>query len=302
MAFFPQTISAGKSAFGVSIWDQVNQVLLSFFYQFYIVLWSLSCILKLQRDIAQIFWPICGWLSGVWLTSSGWLRPQLVAEEGGGGGGGALRAAQISSICARLSHACSLSSYPRISSLFKSIRNKHLLSLAQNHLQIFVKTKYIWPWAPIWISLSHGETFCRLNSYCWKNKKTQYQLMKSLAMQEAWTASQIYNQCKWCHLVVKIGTDADCTIWWPTKLVSLSKIRQGFNCFSLLPLCLWQCFFLFLVQAIGNYVSTYAKPVSHLICTINQLVFSRPHLLLPTEQVLWLDSTIDLVRLSSPNI
>ena len=27
MAFFPQTISAGKFAFGVSIWDQVNQVL-----------------------------------------------------------------------------------------------------------------------------------------------------------------------------------------------------------------------------------------------------------------------------------
>ena len=48
-----------------------------------------------------VFWKPClvwwWYLAGGLLTTSGWLRPQLVAER-------AWRAAQISSICARLSH------------------------------------------------------------------------------------------------------------------------------------------------------------------------------------------------------
>ena len=54
-----------------------------------------------KENHCAVFWKPClvwwWYLAGGLLTTSGWLRPQLVAER-------AWRAAQISSICARLSH------------------------------------------------------------------------------------------------------------------------------------------------------------------------------------------------------
>ena len=34
-------------------------------------------------------------------------------------------------------------------------------------------------------------------------------------MQVVPSGGQICNKCKWCHLVVKFGTNASCAIWWP---------------------------------------------------------------------------------------
>ena len=49
-------------------------------------------------------------------------------------------------------------------------------------------------------------------------------------MKEAPSGDQIWNLCKWRHLVTKFGTNASAAIWWPKKLQPLKhlvKLRKS---------------------------------------------------------------------------
>ena len=45
------------------------------------------------------------------------------------------------------------------------------------------------------------------------------------SMQVVPSGGQIFNQCKWRHLVAKFGTNASCAIWWPNL-----KLMQALPC------------------------------------------------------------------------
>ena len=63
-------------------------------------------------------------------------------------------------------------------------------------------------------------------------------------MQVAPSRGQFCNLFKWRHLVVKFATNASGAIWLTNASGILSSWRDNssFRCYTLGPLCLWQCF------------------------------------------------------------
>ena len=75
----------------------------------------------------------------------------------------------------------------------------------------------------VWVSQTNWATFCRLNwcdSGWWRyqlntNWWCQYSIQGNVTMHVTSPGGQLWNQCKWCHLVAKIGINADCITCWP---------------------------------------------------------------------------------------
>ena len=79
------------------------------------------------------------------------------------------------------------------------------------------------PWSDLWIRLSLTERrFWNLTDVTLADEDTNSILTDNanraiqgnVAMHVTLPGGQLWNQCKWCHLVAKIGTNASVAIWW----------------------------------------------------------------------------------------
>ena len=80
-------------------------------------------------------------------------------------------------------------------------------------------------------------------------------------MQVAPFGGQICNLCKWRHLVVKFATNASGAIWLTNTSGILFSWRDNssFRCYTLGPLCLWQCF-IYIVEVVEGIVEVTKVP------------------------------------------
>ena len=79
-----------------------------------------------------------------------------------------------------------------------------------------------WPWGPIYGSESFKPPFANLTDVTLADEGTNSILTDNanraiqgnVAMHVTLPGGQLWNQCKWCHLVAKFATNASGAIWW----------------------------------------------------------------------------------------